>query len=88
MVKELKGILIQVTKADSQLSLKRVNNEFSFLENELNILNCTNSSIIMAYFAKIQKKSKENFLSIIRIKKSITPEIYQQFSNEYDKQLH
>lgn len=88
LVKELKGILIQVTKADSQLSLKRVNNEFSFLENELNILNCTNSSIIMAYFAKIQKKSKENFLSIIRIKKSITPEIYQQFSNEYDKQLH
>ncbi|KAH0787599.1 vacuolar protein sorting-associated protein 53 A-like [Histomonas meleagridis] len=86
-VKELKNVICQVTKADSQMARKRIEFEFASLEAELTVLCCTNAALTMTYLTVVQNKSKAHFLSIVKLKGFTSEEALQKYAAEYDKQI-
>ena len=86
-IKDLKSTLIKYTFADSVLAKSRIDYEFSPLEAELTVLFCSSEAITQTYIAITKKKSKDHFLSILKLK-GFTGTLLQKYSDEYDNEIN
>lgn len=84
--KELKLILQECTKAESEFAKKRVDYEFMQLETELLILCCPDIAMTVTYITKAPKATKEHFLSIVRLRGYTSFEDQAKFAADFDKQ--
>ena len=83
-IKEVKQLLTDVTKADSRIGRKRIDNEFSQLETELTILCCPNVAMTGTYLTKAKTPSKDHYISILKLRGCSSDEI-NRCCEEYDK---
>jgi len=67
-IKDLKSVVIDWTKADSSSSVKRVNAEFSSIENELTIVISPEIAMAQVYITKFKQHNREHFLTLVKLK--------------------
>ena len=84
--KDLMILVEECTNAESDFSKKRVEYEFTQLQNELIILCCPPIAMAITYITKMHNPSKDHFLSLVRLRGYTTSEDQVKFSSDYDKQ--
>ena len=68
ILKELKDFLKYLTKADSKITQKRIEIEFSHFEGEITVILSPELAMVDIYMAKIKNKNKEHFQSLLKLK--------------------
>ena len=85
-VEEVRNIVTYCTKGDSTLAKKRIENEFRRLEVELKVLCSPEMAMSITYITMMQKRNKEHFKSIIKLR-GYPPAKEAELLAEYDDQL-
>ena len=85
-LKDVKETLAYWTKSDSPSARRRLEFDFARLENDLTILCCPEIAMTVTYLGKTQTKSKEHFMSLVKLR-GLSQQVEAQISQEYDQQL-
>ncbi|KAH0792795.1 vacuolar protein sorting-associated protein 53 A [Histomonas meleagridis] len=87
-IRDLKTFLTHITKADSVLSRRRIEFEFSQLEADLTVLFCPEENALAAiYVTKSQKPSKNDFMKIMRLRGRTSADDLKRFGDQYDEMV-